>query len=401
MKKQNSIFLTINLCVFAFSCEGTGHAELVPYDNGKELWGFMDYSTHKKVIPPKYSLAYPFIHGHAIVGIVENGHFWFGLIDTLDNYVLEPEYDLIYIENGNIHVLKDGISRLLELGVSNGNSPVVSGQSEEAKDPGSDSVTVIWHGDKRVDVIDKSGKILFSELYGWAGQPSYKEGLMAFIKRDGSGKWGFIDTKGKQVIPYMYDFVDTFGFEGGFAVVIERGENPTMNKSAVINKKNELVLPFALDSAYTILKDSTICIFNKQTRKAKLLDHRLNEIIPYKYESITYIGEGNYKGETNGLFAVVDKSGRECLPARFTNISKFKNGMCIVRCAAGKEGFINPGAELAIPCRYEIEYDRGDLFGNGFVYTKDDSLAFLGKTRLLDINGREYIVKRLPARIIK
>ncbi|WP_165043776.1 WG repeat-containing protein [Dysgonomonas sp. ZJ709] len=430
--------------------------DLVPFDNEKGLWGYMDYTSHKEVIPPKYNLAYPFINSYAIVGFEENGQFRFGVIDSLDNYALYPEYKLIYIENGYIHAKKDNIACLFDSkmkevipciyedirsadsryffvkkngkwgcydiqeqrenipleynefgiynnmpGISNGDSFITLNQLIDVKELNQDNVRIIDQGDNRISVIDKTGKTIFSERYGWVGSPAYKEGLMAFIKRDGNGKWGFIDTDGKLAIPYTYDFVDTFGFIGGFAVVSEKGENPTKNKNAVINKSNELVLPFTLDSTYTILEDSTILIYNKQIQKSKLVDNKLNEIIPYRYESIEYIEYGFYRGKTNGLYAVIDKSGKERLSAQFADISKFKNGMCIVRGTTGEEGFINTQAELIIPSKYKIEYNSDDLFGNGFVYTKNDSLAFQNKTMLLDKNGREYIVKMLPVRILK
>lgn len=449
--------ITYLLCFLLFvNCSMAERKDLVPFDNEKGLWGYMDYTSHKEVIPPKYNLAYPFINSYAIVGFEENGQFRFGVIDILDNYVLNPEYKLIYIENGYIHAKKDNITCLFDSemkevipciyedirsansryffvnkngkwgcydiqeqrenipleynefgiyndmpGISNGDSFITLDQLIEPKALSQDNVRIINQGDNRISVIDKTGKTIFSERYGWAGSPAYKEGLMAFIKRDGNGKWGFIDTGGKLVIPYMYDYIDTFGFIGGFAVVSEKGENPTINKNAVINKSNELVLPFTLDSTYTILEDSTILIYNKQIQKSKLVDNKLNEIIPYRYESIEYIEDGFYRGKTNGLYAVIDKSGKERLSAQFADISKFKNGMCIVRGTTGEEGFINTQAELIIPSKYKIEYNSDDLFGNGFVYTKNDSLAFQNKTMLLDKNGREYIVKMLPVRILK
>lgn len=432
-----SFFLFVN-------CSTTKRTELVPFDNEKGLWGYMDYTSHKEIIPPEYDLAYPFINNYAIVGYNENNHFRFGVIDTLGNYVLNPEYQTVYIKNGYIHAKKGNIARLFNFELKeeipliyedvhafdhryfcvkkNGKWGCYDIQEQRevstfeydefnvykcvpssfnaSKYSNQDIVTDIDYRDKRVSVIDKAGKILFSERYGWAGRPFYKEGLMAFIKRDGNGKWGFIDTHGKIVIPYMYDSVDTFGFYGGFAIVSEIGENPTRNKNAVINKKNEIIFPFALDSTYTILEDSTICIFNEQTRKSKLVDNKLNEIIPYKYEEIECIGEGYYKGKVDSIYAVIDKSGKECLSARFANILKFKNGMCAVICTTGRGGCINTKAEYIIPCKYKLEYDSDYWFGSGFLYTKNDSLASRDKIMLLDKNGREYIVKRLPMKII-
>ena len=57
------------------------------------------------------------------------------------------------------------------------------------------------------------------------------------MKKD--GKWGFINQKGEQIIPFLYD--DASYFTEGLALV-KKGD-----KYGYINDKNETVLPFIYD----------------------------------------------------------------------------------------------------------------------------------------------------------
>lgn len=63
---------------------------------------------------------------------------------------------------------------------------------------------------------------------------------LALIK-DSNNKCGFINPKGKTVIPFEYDYCDYNQFIDGFSI-IKKGENYGM-----INKKNQVIIPFEYD----------------------------------------------------------------------------------------------------------------------------------------------------------
>ena len=58
------------------------------------------------------------------------------------------------------------------------------------------------------------------------------------VKKD--GKWGFINQKGERIIPFLYD--DASYFTEGLALVKKD------DKYGYINDKNETVLPFIYDA---------------------------------------------------------------------------------------------------------------------------------------------------------
>ena len=71
------------------------------------------------------------------------------------------------------------------------------------------------------------------------------------------GKWGFIDTKGKVVLPFQYDKADSFS-EGLAAVV-----TADTDKYGYINTKGEMVIPPKYEKAF---------YFNEGVAAVQILD---------------------------------------------------------------------------------------------------------------------------------
>lgn len=206
---------------------------------------------------------------------------------------------------------------------------------------------------------------------------------------------GAIDTNGKIAIPFVYDQIG-FAFHSGFAVVF----NDRM--SGVIDKNNKLVLPYAPNTKYTIEEDSSICIYNDSIGKTRMVDNKMKEIIPYKYDIIEYIGEGFYKVKSEKLYGLIDKTGKEYLPVEYSEIWPFEDKMAAVSDTSENEGLINAKAEFVVPCKYHFVRDNynNKLFVSGFVYAKNSSLDS-DKVILIDRKGKEYIVKRFPYKIFR
>lgn len=262
--------------------------------------------------------------------------------------------------------------------------------------PNTDSVYAYtdFHTDKTT-VTNNKGDILFEGYYGHLGFPSYNEGLMVFCDLHKQRKWGAIDTNGKIAIPFVYDQIG-FAFHSGFAIVF----NDRM--SGVIDKNNKLVLPYAPNTKYTIEEDSSICIYNDSIEKTRMVDNKMKEIVPYKYDRIEYIGEGYYKVKSEELYGLIDKTGKEYLPVKYSEIWPFEDKMAAVSDTSENEGLINAKAEFVVPCKYHFVRDNYNdkLFVSGFVYAKNSSLDS-DKVMLIDRSGKEYIVKRFPYKIFR
>lgn len=246
--------------------------------------------------------------------------------------------------------------------------------------------------DGKTNVYDFNSQLLFSGIYG-SPYPTqhYSEGLMSFSKI-GKG-FGFIDTKGQLAIPYMYDFIESFGFRDGFATVIRD------NQIAVINKENKIVLPFTSDYYYKLLPDSTICIIDVKNNISKLVDNKLNEITPAEYNEIEYLGEGYYKVGLNKLYGMIDKYGNELLPVQYVEIKNLINDIIPIINTSNKFGFYNTRNKMVFPCKYSYSKVDDMYLENGFTPVREDSIIYKGKILLIDRNGQEYVVKH-PDRYI-
>ncbi|MBS5810548.1 MAG: WG repeat-containing protein, partial [Campylobacter concisus] len=75
-------------------------------------------------------------------------------------------------------------------------------------------------------------------FWGFDGAGNFKEGFSA-VKKD--GKWGYINTKGEQIIECKFD--DTNYFNEGFAAVKKDG------KWGYINTKGEQIVECKFDGA--------------------------------------------------------------------------------------------------------------------------------------------------------
>ena len=94
-----------------------------------------------------------------------------------------------------------------------------------------------------IGFIDKTGKTViapqFTDFYFMAvstAQKVFNDGIASMEK---DGKWGGIDKTGKTVIPFTYDFLNSF--LEGLAVAEKNG------KYGVIDTSNRTVIPFAYD----------------------------------------------------------------------------------------------------------------------------------------------------------
>lgn len=190
------------------------------------------------------------------------------------------------------------------------------------------------------DYIPKSHDLSDMEFYS---NPSYiflgqfNEGMARVYKKDKG--YGFINSKGKEVIPCQYDHALAFT-EGLAAVKNKEG------KYGYINFVGELV-------------------------------------IPYKYTWPQQFCEGvAFVSENDEDFYYINKEGKRLhnTPSSFgTHWADFKNGRGSV-CIKDKVGYIDALGNLVIPCIY----DHGtEFFPNGLAEVSKD-----GKTFWIDKNGK-------------
>ena len=190
-----------------------------------------------------------------------------------------------------------------------------------------------------------------------------------------NGKYGFVNEKGKIVIPCKYD--EVYDFSEGLAAV-RKGDY--WGFWGFINSKGEEVIPCKYDNA-------------------KPFKNGYAAVEQLEYED----GEPILSVEPDPHWGVIDKNGKVIIPFNydfhygFDDEPFFSDGIAIMSDSTEKKGYINLDGKIIAPCKYDIARP----FSNGVAYVCFDK--YLGdrgnKARYenyqgyVDKNGTEALVK--------
>ena len=172
---------------------------------------------------------------------------------------------------------------------------------------------------------------------------NFHEGLSAVCKKD---KWGYINSKGEEVIPCKYEY--SCDFSEGLACVYLEGDDMPI---AFIDKKNNIVIDgFFGDSAQggyfpIIFKDGSCMVYDKErhdlwiNRKGQKVDE------PQHSESENVAQTGYQTFYENGKYGVKDSLGNVKIEAKYSYIDDFSEGVALAYLYCGDEksvyGFID------------------------------------------------------------
>ncbi|WP_176113030.1 WG repeat-containing protein [Sediminibacterium ginsengisoli] len=145
----------------------------------------------------------------------------------------------------------------------------------------------------------------------------------ADYENDIPGKWGFIDRTGKTVIPFVYDYA--LGFSENLAAV-RLGE-----KWGYINRKNEIMIPFGFDDAQhfscglapVLLPPAEGSLAGEwvyiNTQGKTMIRNGYDEAKPFR-EGVAIVVK-------NDNWGLIDSTGKEILPLKYTYIEDMMNGI--------------------------------------------------------------------------
>ncbi|MCH8903667.1 MAG: WG repeat-containing protein [Bacteroidetes bacterium] len=219
-----------------------------------DKWGFVDFEG-KLIVPIEYDYVFHFENGFATVGMKnEEDILIYGLIDKKGDLIVPLEYDWIGRPYSGLALTK----KIDKYGYFNM-------KGELAIPFKYDYALKFEHGmakvginktaettDKNMSFIDSTGEEIFAFEYDYVHP--FHDGL-ARVEKD--EKYGFIDKKGIEVIPLIYEA--TFEFlMGGYAVVM----NDNM-KWGIVDKANKQVFPFEYETILPVhYSQGLFIIFN-------------------------------------------------------------------------------------------------------------------------------------------
>ena len=255
-----------------------------------------------------------------------------------------------------------------------------------------EDVAVVTNYDCDNALLDNKGNFLTDFSYDI--MPSdFAEGFFPVKK---NGKYGFIDLKGNEIIPCIYDFSysfsegivavklnDKWGMVDIFNNIIIPFEYENMyvccnntipvqknGKWSVINKKNEVLIDFKYESIENLTIKNGFCYIAIQNGKYGLIDSQDNIIEEFTYDCIGLISDTD---DIIGLYLSFEKDGKYALYStkRKTFLTDFKydfiefcyeNRFCVN--INGKVGVIDINGETIAPAVYDCTfmfYDNGIL----------------------------------------
>ena len=237
----------------------------------------------------------------------------------------------------------------------------------------SNGLAQVWKMDKGVGFINKDGVEIIPCGLKYDRIESFVDGL---ARVDKDMKYGFIDTRGREVIPLEYDYAENFS--EGLAKVVRN------DKWGMINKQGIEVVLCQYDKTGDFNEGMAIVSLNG---KYGVVDALGKEIVSCKYDIIERFSEGvasfkNYGGD-NGY---IDKEGNEII-----NLGKrkmggsFSGGLAIIHFLGevkSKVGFIDlKGNEVIAP-----KYDYAQSFSEGLAVVEMN-----GRAGFIDMKGNEVI----------
>lgn len=242
--------------------------------------------------------------------------------------------------------------------------------------------------------LDTTGKEILPFQYRKAG--AFSEGL-AGVSLDGK-KMGFINTQGQWVIQPQYDWGVTaqYEFTNGAVVVYKKAPkeitNPLnkqtttiqMPQSAVINTRNEMIVPFGkyedIDSFREGLARVEVKVPSEGTfdngkmdlgRRFGFIDTRGKLIIPTQYYDAASFREGLANVAIKDKYGFIDKQGNTVIPFEYDNIlhSYFINGYAPMMKTKKKGNFscaygvIDKNNREIISFKYDLIQNVGEIGG--------------------------------------
>lgn len=231
------------------------------------------------------------------VSIKEIGGNKWGYINSQGQFILPPVYDHAcdFQENGLAIVHLKGQS-----GVINYSGYFIVKPIYDTIRLFSEGRAVV-HDQQGFKIIDESGKEITSRAFSFIGD--YHEGRALFtdIAADGNHLFGFLNKRGKEVIPITYE--EAGNFSNGKALVKMNG-----GTYALINLTGKVICtyPYAFTGSY----GEGLLAFQKCSGGLfGYLDEQGNTVIEPKYTSAEPFKEGRAIVCANGHYALIDRSG--------------------------------------------------------------------------------------------
>lgn len=219
--------------------------------------------------------------------------------------------------------------------------------------------------------------IVSSQRYKWAGH--YYNGR-AMVKDKKTGKCGFVDKDGVEVIPCRWRGA------GDFSEYM-CGVQDDNRKCGYVDIRGQLVIPCIYDEGWPFFNGLARV---QKKRRIGMIDKSGKEGIPCVWKSMTdcYDGLIGVKGE-DGKAGFIDTAGNVVIPLKWRSVWAFQDGLAIVQDSNRRLGFINRSGEVVIPCKWV----RANQFVNGLAKVSATRCILARNIKWVYINRNGEVVR--------
>lgn len=355
----------------------------IVYKNGKA--GYADEKTGKEIILTKYDKAGSFAGGLAIVGKrVTYDEFTYGMINNVGKEIIPLIYERVYTDAGIVVVQSENKYGFIDK--AGKTLTPLKYNNVWAFSDGIAGVEV-YDGDKgegKWGFVNNTGKIVIPIKYDRV--LSYKRGIVAeredkyyavsktgketpllyetvgyeafgLLKVKANNKYGFINTKGQEIVPLKYESADDFYtyFRTGYLSSVRLG-----NKSGFIDTTGKEIIPLKYDLVGLFregLARVTMDMVPAVDSKNGYIDSVGNLVVPMIYNSAGYFSEGlaAVSKKTSGrnfTYGYINQNGKEIIPFIYESAEEFSGGLAAVK-KNGKYGFIDSEGKEIIAFKYD------------------------------------------------
>ncbi|HMQ88481.1 MAG TPA: WG repeat-containing protein [Flavilitoribacter sp.] len=176
-------------------------------------------------------------------------------------------------------------------------------------------------------------------------------------------EWGYMDTLGTMVVEPRFSFA--FDLVNNVGIVASDG------KWGLVNSKGKNLIPCKYDGIEFLENtDNKIVRVYVQEPKYGLIDTLGRIAVNATYDEIGSFAEGRLAVKRNGMWGFVNADGIEVIPCRFREVRDFSQGLAAVKLGY-KWGFIDKQGDVAI----DFKYRRAGNFKEGLAWVYDEKGA--------------------------
>ncbi|KAF2507790.1 WG repeat-containing protein [Flavobacterium zhairuonense] len=329
--KQKSDFIYDEIALTDITIKGND--EITFWKNGLILArknnqiAYLDKNLKEVVPSGKYNTGERFNKNR--IAIVSKNHKY-GIIDEFGKECVKPEYDTIEHPEESYHESEIFVAK-----------------------KGNNLVLLDEHGKKIYDKIKD-----FSFDYCRLNKKIEK----IYHVQNLNGKYGAIDTKGKLIIPIIYDELEEFASNYN-AIVKYKG------KFGLIDSDNKTTYPIENESIYSVDRRDLDYYVIKRNNKYGVIDKNLKPIFNFVFQDLspcTYDQKNRFIAKQNDKYGVIDRAGRIIIPFEYSDMSNWveygpgENYHFVTK--NNKHGLITKEGKTVIPIIYDsLFYDSDKI----------------------------------------